>query len=59
VIRDDRTDTEVDTRDLGAYTYHHYRDISRIRFPDLDTYDDFEIDLDDATKQFEAEMVSK
>lgn len=58
VLRDDRTDTEVDTRDLGAYTYHHYRDISRIRFPDLDTYEDFEIDLDDATERFEAEMAS-
>lgn len=59
VIRDDRTDNKVDTRDLGAYTYHHYRDISRIRFPDLDTYDDFEIDLDDAAERFEEAMDSK
>lgn len=59
VIRDDRTDGEVDTRGLGAYTYHHYRDISRIRFPDLDTSDDFEIDLDDATKRFEEEMAKR
>lgn len=56
VIRDDRTDAEVDARDLGAYTYHHYRDISRIRFPDLDTSEDFEIDVDDAAEQFEKEM---
>lgn len=59
VIRDDRTDDEVDTRDLGAYTYHHYRDISRIRFPDLDTYDDFQIDLSDATERFEEKMQSE
>lgn len=56
VIRDGRTDSEAETRNLGAYTYHHYRDISRIRFPDLDTDDDFEIDLSDATERFEEKM---
>lgn len=56
VIRDGQTDSEVDTRSLGAYTYHHYRDISRIRFPDLDIDDDFEIDLSDATERFEEKM---
>lgn len=59
VSRDGHTDTEVDTRDLGAYTYHHYRDISRIRFPDLDTSEEFEIDLSDATERFEAEMAKR
>lgn len=56
VIRDEQTDTEVDTRDLGAFTYHHYRDISRIRFPNLDTYEEYEIDLDDASKRFVEEV---
>jgi hypothetical protein len=58
VIRDGNTDAEVDTRDLGAYTHHHYRDISRVRFPNLDTYDEYEIDLADATRRFEAEIGS-
>lgn len=58
VIRDEHTDAEVDTRDLGAYTYHHYRDISRVRFPNLDTYEKYEIDLEDATRRFEAEIES-
>lgn len=59
VVRDDRTDVEVDTRDLGAYTYHHYRDISRIRFPNLDTYEEYEIDLEDASRRFEEEVGSR
>jgi len=59
VIRDDWTDAEVDTRTLGAYTYHHYRDISRIRFPDLDTSDEFELDVEDAIEHFEAEMAER
>lgn len=58
VIRDGRTDAEVDTRDLGAYTYHHYRDISRVRFPDLDTYDDYQIEVSDATERFESAMAT-
>lgn len=35
VYRDDNTDEETDTRRLGVFSYHHYRDISQIHFPDM------------------------
>lgn len=59
VLRSTRSDSEVDTRDLDAYTYHHYRDISRIRFPNLDTYENYQIDMEDATERFEEEWEEK
>lgn len=35
VYRDEITDEKKDTRRLGVFSYHHYRDISRIHFPDM------------------------
>lgn len=59
VLRGRGTDTEVDTRGLGAYTYHQSQDISRIQFPDLDTDDDYPMDLSDATQRFENTMAMR
>lgn len=35
VYRDEITDEMIDTRRLGVFSYHHYRDISQIHFPDM------------------------
>lgn len=35
VYRDEISDEEKDTRRLGVFSYHHYRDISQIHFPDM------------------------
>jgi hypothetical protein len=35
VYRDEINDEKKDTRRLGVFSYHHYRDISQIHFPDM------------------------